>query len=214
MVRAVAEKPIIFSAPMIRALLEGRKTQTRRFLRLPLWRGVRGSYGWRPFDPSLPEDREAMALCGPYGATGDLLWVRERWRTYCAAAGELQFADDTVRRCGSDEFWAHKRSDGRWASPIHMPRWASRLTLRVESVRVERVQEITDKGAAAEGVRCYICDGPVDGMSENDCACFHSRAAARESFEMLWNSINGKKPGRAWADDPWVWVIGFSVVQP
>jgi hypothetical protein len=86
-----------------------------------------------------------------------------------------------------------------------MPRAASRITLEVTGVRVERVQDISEADATAEGTPCYVCDRPMDGRSEDDCHCFHRRAAASD-YRMLWESING---AGSWDANPWVWVIEF-----
>lgn len=183
------ERPIIFSADMVRAILDGRKTQTRRVAKYVLdtdmLRG--GAYFGK-------EQQEARC---PYGAPGDRLWVRERWRVverqltrsgppsclldYAADPGspELTPADPGVaRRYATNE---------RWRPSIHMPRWASRLTLEVVSVRVERVQAIGARDALAEGAPF-----DVDHLLW---------------FRGAWDSINGKK--YPWESNPWVFVIEF-----
>lgn len=90
-----------------------------------------------------------------------------------------------------------------------MPRAASRITLEVTGVRVERLQDISDADARAEGTPCYVCRGALDGLSEDDCHCFHRKATASD-YRALWESING--PG-SWEANPWVWVVEFRMVK-
>lgn len=107
------------------------------------------------------------------------------------------------------------RSDGKdvyWENAGHMPRWASRLTLRVTDVRVERVQEISVEDAVAEAPPCWICGGRVDGTSHSDCACFHGTGAAIDSFQILWDSLNAKR-GYGWEANPWCCAISFEVIR-
>lgn len=216
------ERPILFSGPMVRATLDDRKTQTRRVVtNFP--ETVSNGYS---FDQStghihchndyLPPDcqvvpphydafdpREANFRC-PYGEPGDRLWVRETWMHFgnCSTGHEpvraqvRYAADESTRLCGEwpdHEAAPHRKwwNTGRapWTPGIHMPRWASRITLTVTSVRVERLQAITEEDARAEG-----CTSRID-------------------FRHLWDSINGKRPGCAWADNPWVRVVGFERVK-
>ena len=194
------ERPIIFSGPMVRAILEGRKTQTRRVVkpqhdcsfdglapaREYLGRKHFGSwgayFGW------------AFVPC-PYGPAGTRLWVRETH--YVERAGHD----------GETGFILYKASEpdmivSRWRPSIHMPRWASRILLEVEDVRLERVQDISDLDALAEGIQ-------VIGRTEvNDL----SRGKFRHAFRALWDSINAKR-GHGWDKNPWVWVVQFRVVN-
>lgn len=189
-----AERPILFSGPMVRAILSGKKTQTRRV------------------------DRGALAC--PCGVPGDRLWVRENWASGYAmgCSGTLFAADGSfVQGKRGHEKGPHYNADDLppgmlWRPSIHMPRWASRITLEITLVRVERLQSISDDDACAEGTPCEFCGRTYDGLSEEDCACFHSKAA-RSSFSVLWDSINGKRPGCSWADNPWVWVISFERIE-
>ena len=188
------ERPIIFSGPMVRAILEGRKTQTRRVVkpqhdcrydglapaREYLGRKHLGSwgayFGW------------AFVPC-PYGQPGDQLWVREAWGYDCDR--NLVFRAD-----------GELAEVNRWRPSIHMPSWASRITLEVTDVRVERVQDISDLDALAEGIQ-------VIGRTEvNDL----SRGKFRHAFRALWDSINAKR-GHGWDKNPWVWVVQFRVVD-
>ena len=158
----------------------------------------------------------------PYGVPGDRLWVRESgyvWKDhtpssalffhYAASPGMAMDNRPDVRekptyiRTGLDLDANHLRTAGFKSVPsIHMPRWASRLMLEVVSMRVERLNEISEAGAIAEGVKPFI---PVPGDGEPE--------TAKQAFERLWDSINGERAGCAWADAPWVWVVDFRRVD-
>ena len=201
------ERPILFSAPMVRALLAGTKTQTRRALRdqpcmLPDFnRGhlsirVRGAV-YQAFSPNFPPVR-----C-PYGEPGDRLWVRETW----AAPHSEDARPPRAIQC--DWMLIHyaateDRGGLLWRPSIHMPRWASRITLEITGVRVERLQNISEADAEAEGCtknhNGYYLGGPhaVSGRKQ--------MATAQSAYRDLWESING--PG-SWDANPWVWVVEF-----
>lgn len=184
----MTDKPIIFSAPMVRALLAGTKTQTRRVLKpQPVWDngalGIEDKAGrWifcanteRGFAEGLPRSRFKM----PY-APGDRLWVREAWASD-GMVGVRYYATDDVHELR------------RKRSPIHMPRWASRLTLLVTDVRVQRLQEISRGDAMEEGCPfANMADGPNP----------------RDWYRDIWNSIHGPD---AWDANPWVAAISFTV---
>jgi hypothetical protein len=170
------ERPILFSAPMVRAILDGRKTQTRRVIE-PAW--------WRCLDPEDAEDLEEAIRQGPY-QTGTRLWVRETWHT----------SADVLTASGPKPI-IHYRADAdlpvRWCPSIHMPRWASRITLEVVSVRVERLQDISEEDAWAEG---------FDSI---------------DSLKREWNELYQNRHAR-WLDgvnvlSPWVWVVSFKRVE-
>lgn len=206
-VREVKERPILFSAPMVRAILEGRKTQTRRVVtskQVPILNGARrvlGPYSDGGFDFILSDETGSIYKC-PYGQPGDRLWVRETW-------GEDYTCSDVV---GNPQQLAPMasvvyRADGHsmseagtgWCPCIHMPRYASRIRLEVVSVRVERLQGISDADCEAEGVR-----PSVDGNGQDWRA---DETGWRRTFRQLWDSINAKKA--PWDSNPWVWVIEF-----
>lgn len=180
------ERPILFSGEMVRAILDGRKTQTRRVVK------QRGDCSG------------SVEQC-PYGQPGERLWVRETWATEGTdetSTLPLQFKAD--------------RSDwpkcSKWRPSIHMPRWASRITLEIESVRVERLQKITEEDAKAEGTRDdalvhYYCEEGTD-----DDPIGNHRCNWRYAFSRLWESINAKR-GFGWDANPWVWVITFRRVE-
>lgn len=205
------ERPILFSGAMVRAILDGRKTQTRRAVKPQAaypasYDSVRYRINGCAAEFYLPGATEPAIrwLCA-YGKPGDRLWVRE---TFTPDGVNAKAAADLGRQS------VHYRADGeapdylkvRWRPAIHMPRWASRITLEVERVRVERLQEISESDAIAEGVL------PLTGQFLGSFAVPGTRAAsgttAVECFSRLWDSINQKK-GFGWAANPWVWVIEF-----
>lgn len=203
------EHPILFSGPMVRAILEGKKTQTRRVIHKP-----------ERLD-GLMLKGEAAQWC-PYGRPGDLLWVREAWKVQptpgCTFGDAMMgrklsvFYGDETRKdfkggavnasgCHID-FSALDYSPDRygiWRPSIYMPRWASRLTLRITDVRVQRVQEITYGDVAAEGVDWASTRIGSDNGSP-----------ARDAFAHLWDKLNGKRA--PWSSNPWVWAISFERV--
>lgn len=225
----VKERGILFSAPMVRALLDGSKTQTRRGLRdqdpVDLGAFMHGAHlSRRPvFDKvanGVVGHRLAMVPC-PYGVPGDRLWVRETffafgcWETrFSAEKGrdEWHFVDmtlDTGRAYlfEAPEGWKRKQRAAGGATPswwkrpaIFMPRAASRITLEVTGVRVERLHEISDADALAEGVEPFTGDaaGAAHALVNGSVHC--------DRYARLWESING---AGSWEANPWVWVIEF-----
>ena len=183
------ERPILFSGPMVKAILDGRKTMTRRVVK-----GKTALEWLEPgvFSPSFVGNPE-NGLC-PYGKPGDLLWVRE---TFAAPFQHLDCEEGKTVFYRAD---GAQQDDGQWSPSIFMPRWASRITLEVAGVRVERLQEITDADALAEGVNTQ---GPyfVEDYEKQQ-----SYTVAQ--FAALWDSINGKT--YPWDSNPWVWVIEFT----
>ena len=206
------ERPILFSAPMVRALLSGEKTQTRRVVKLK-----NGQY----IPPSKSADgpgwAQMLRSC-PYGQPGDRLWVRETFQYRGASYDGHGIDESEWFRCygagGAADNWDPDYPHGWWPTPhmnvkkldaadeqegegvtgwvtkripgIHMPRWASRITLEVTSVRVERLQDISEADAAAEGVH-----------TDPDCPAY-------DAYQALWEQINGKG---SWDANPWVWVV-------
>jgi len=234
------DKSILFSAPMVRAILEGRKTQTRRALpkahpSFPKDNQIRLDV--LAFDPKRPEvwywdgvyDRVGASYPIRY-AVGDRLYVREAWgidaEPVCCGCPETIWDDDGhgnpvaagEQCCGRPEpsptiayraefATGSKPWDGKWRPSIHMPRSASRLTLTVTDVRVQRLQDISEADAVAEGIRqdrvgagTFIgCEGPRNLVTP--------WPTAREAFADLWDSL--AKPGATWADNPWIVAITF-----
>lgn len=188
----VRERPIVFSGPDVRAILDGRKVQTRRTRGLPSanrnWREVRPSDG----DPRVWLFRWECAtyhIRCPYGAPGDRLWVRE---TFIHEASTLYRAD-----CDYDE----TRCAG-WSPAIVMPRHLSRITLEITDIRVQRLQDISEEDALAEGVTT---------RTEENVRKWGYDQSPRMAFADLWESING--PG-SWDANPLVWAISFVRVTP
>lgn len=200
---------------MIRAILEGRKTQTRRVVKHGALSDVIHVDGelWRANIYGMQK------LHCPFGVPGDRLWVRETWARP-EDTEETQAcvyrADYDPPRVGDYGLWrrrdrAKEWFEGVWSPSIHMPRWASRITLRVTSVRVERVQAISEEDARAEGVEPAGGFMATSGCWQNYAADGPSLSSARGSFTTLWDSVNGKRPGAAWRDNPFVWAVGFEV---
>ena len=281
------ERPILFSAPMVRAILEGRKTQTRRVVKpstlesidfctqhadeSPATREDLGLFYARPevedsrgrtralkhpewliYNAEYP-DEGSLPIGQGFGAVGDRLWVRETfsiehacdgnsppfndgrptkrgkdfeepawWQPHYRATDEapdLTCESERCRVCESKDFGPH------WKPSIHMPRWASRITLEVTGVRIERLQEISDSDSRAEGIE-HNWIGPLDkgpngyggiGWTEEVGWMNYMTSAdgepcyiPRESYQSLWESING---AASWAANPWVWVIEFKRIE-
>lgn len=229
------EGPILFGGEMVKAILRGNKTKTRRVVKpQPLTIHKYGVFHG--------DEKHFMAHCQyedsptdrwlrcPYGKPGDTLWVRESWRVvawsedgicvdyradnYCRkewlkVPDEEMFerlwvnsTDDAVKAgLEPDESgmyrWQPGQAPTRWRPAIFLPRWASRINLRITDIRVERLQEITEDDAKAEGVGAW--HDTIHGT------------VYRPEFHMLWDRINGKRS--TWASNPWVWVIGFERVS-
>ncbi len=251
--------PILFSAPMVQALLAGRKTQTRRILKPP------------PFDLRSPphqgeSDADAMirrdADCDweplrcPYGKSCDVLWVREAWQTGMSSDGPCISYKATPDFCHIDA-WDGKDfgagpsfnydkcpgatwhtwigdllsgAEGSWRSPLHMPRWVSRLTLEITDVRVERLQDISEEDAVAEGatskVKIHGWQRQYDGWSMDWPVKEPERGwgdvclgSARHAFGAFINQLHGGKNWNCkaerplWDQNPWVWALAFKVHQ-
>ena len=191
------ERPIIFSAPMVRAILAGTKTQTRRVVKLKPWQQIEERDGGAPWPWMYDDDRAGDHwLPCPYGQAGDRLWVRE---SFCdarqAAAGRVLYRSSGDIACG-------------WKPSIHMPRQFSRITLEVTAVRVERLQDITEADAVAEGVTPKWEPG-CSGRLMEAIGGFSFRPAA-SAYADLWESLHG--PG-SWDANPWVWVVEFKRIQ-
>lgn len=191
----VKERGILFSGPMVRAILDGRKTQTRRPVKFQPPIESNKDAAWYDAKADLWRNAEQFARdCCPYGRVGDLLWAREAWWTYPGEITTKLLRDgaDTWPRWqegaiaydadGDTDVWRNLNWIKR--PSLFMPRYASRITLAIVGVRVERLQKMTEADAKAEGV------------------------PSRDAFIELWDSINAKR-GFAWATNPWVWVIEF-----
>lgn len=189
------ERPIIFSGSMVNAILEGRKTQTRRVIRRTESGRVKERGTCRNWHL---DDTGAYAAC-PYGLPGDRLWVRETWGYGCGVHGHPPECDSRCviyRASGGDT----GPDDGKWRPSIHMPRWASRIDLEITVVRVQRVQDISDADARAEGVV------PWDDLAGKGVTVGQRLFSHRLAFRHIWDKING--PG-SWESNPSVWAIAF-----
>jgi hypothetical protein len=195
------ERPILFSGPMVRAILAGAKTQTRRVVK-PQYASCSVTWGCKAGSGFgfFFGGHDDLVKC-PYGQPGDRLWVRETgWERPIRTARDLREGADTWEKYYYDadglsegdheqfKAWGFKRRPS-----IYMPRWASRITLEVTGVRVERLQDIGEQDAKAEG---------VNTKSRGDGTILPSYL-----FQSLWDSINAKRA--PWASNPWVWVISF-----
>lgn len=280
------ERPILFSGEMVRAVLDGRKTQTRRVCKKTSGghlKEIGGNRRWHPEDPnavdacpygqpgdkewrrepipasgwyhvrglldesiggdgravwvdvvakdaylwgfSREDDPESMGLDGDidertveWKRPGDHLWVRETWATH-----ECHDVSSAINRCGKSSDLRVYRADGwsngaahmrgRWRPSIHMPRWASRITLKVTDVRVERVQDISEEDAIAEGITIPPAHIGVD-MSGMPIEHPDGHMGPVDIFAELWDSINAKRNGGiySWESNPWVWVVEFERV--
>ncbi|EJH1054988.1 hypothetical protein NCL57_004970 [Salmonella enterica] len=214
------ERGMIFNAEMVRAILDGKKTQTRRIMaiqpehsELGLRRVIdskngrdNGKYFWSQSDARGLKMRSKVFGC-PYGEVGDRIWVRETYQGPLFDYEHMESYLEDSSKFYKPEFCVY-RADGKpapefydaddnlhcgWRPSIHMPRWASRLTLEITGVRVERLNSITESDAEAEGVTdTGFGDLLVDG------------------YRYLWKSIYGEE---SWAANPWVWVIEFKRVE-
>lgn len=242
------ERPILFNEAMVRAILEGRKTQTRRVMKpqprpVPEDSPCSPDHWWpcRTVQSMVcveaqfnnPAWQGIAEVCCPHGQTGDRLWVRETWRGVVGInppdepleTGVARYIPDQ-EHCRRVEYKATQGPDAEpWRPSIHMPRWASRITLEITGVRVEQLQDIREEDAKAEGVHSYddfptnsCCPqcqgqgvhgaaGPNLGWVEVDC---QECETAEQRFRHLWESING--PG-SWDANPWVWVVEFRRVD-
>lgn len=192
------ERPILFSGPMVRAILAGRKTQTRRIVR-------KGAALGRIHD--LETSGEATMLVGhlcPYGEPGGRLWVRETWyddlsngtcaRTRDTLDGIYYRADGEATAQGLDN-----DQPVPWRPSIFMPRAACRIVLEIEAVRVERIQDITREDIRREGVQPDLA---LNGININGPRAYH------RAFRRGWDALNAARGG-GWSVNPWVWVISF-----
>lgn len=216
------ERPILFSAPMVRAVLSGSKTQTRRVItgRVPREAALLLWLSDDSFDASLAADPE-NGWC-PYGYPGDRLWVRETHAQF-AIGNKSGLAPQCVAyraTCGDDNGFDYVHEDGglmrvqvtKWTPAIHMPRWASRITLELTNVSAQPLCDVREDDAIAEGAQFHNGRGVGHSGWRHDRDHGVVYPTARDSFRALWDSINGKRPGCSWKDDPWAWVLTFRVV--
>lgn len=205
----MADKPILFSAPMVRAILDGAKTQTRRVVK---WRGVKpglnmafsglaankGCHDWFLLSRgpgACWQDLSEGTPC-PYGEPGDRLWVRETWRERDPDQDGRTLDYRADHEPGEDPCVVP------WRPSIHMPRWASRITLELIDVRVERLRDISQADALAEGISEFV----GGWWCKYDDDLQQAGATPQEGYLHLWERING---AGSWGVNPWVWVVEF-----
>ncbi len=221
------ERPILFTGPMVRAILEGRKTVTRRIAK-PVKHPDLGNI-YAPGALVLEhEPQHVVDRACPYGQPGDRLWVRETWTdvNMCGAPALAYRADEDIRDLmeepgflddrGAFNYddprvkpypfacWYAELDQARWRPSIHMPRWASRILLEITSVRVERLQDISEEQAIAEGPPGLAFPAPPGSH-------WVTEDGRRRAFMRLWDDVNG---AGAWDANPWVWVVEFKRVTP
>lgn len=239
----IKERPILFLAPMVRAILEGRKTVTRRPVKIqPRSKADIGSYGLgQPFIRN-PDVTKPNPEC-PYGRPGDRLWVRETWGVIShdfdehgnmidwepdrpaspireMRFGQGYYSGHAIYRADGEAVWAGDDDGGgddrsAWKPSIHMPRVVSRILLEITDVRVERLQDISEAQAIAEGIVGVafrpddgwpICTGYMVGPDDGKTGL---ETTAAKAFAGLWDSVGGD-----WEANPWVWVVEFKRVTP
>jgi hypothetical protein len=255
----MTDRPILFSGEMVRAILKGRKTQTRRAIKpVPTFNGGGACHDADALQQDYVEPYWVFPETCKYGKPGDLLWVRE---TFCAHWGTPPHdAPQSYRIVTGDKLPPIKQENGdlyqptpsdimtiwyeaegnkpfhmKWKPSIHMPRWASRITLRITDIRVERLHEITEADARAEGCEARPFPGPWwQGYRDlGDGQLFQQQAvgetapdwmiepkkmpptpwldrSARDGFRSIWMGLHGPD---AWEVNPWVWVISFERVK-
>lgn len=224
------ERPILFSAPMVRAILDGSKTQTRRVMKkqprsgtdrvILLERPIRSMKEAPVLRAWFQEEgaNTSTELTCPYGQPGDRLYVREAWRTTGDDGRADYLAPSALQPhpvwYDADGAAPADQCAGKTRVSIHMPRWASRILLDIVSVRVERLQDISEDDANAEGVeleRCCLVSTDPCGAHLGGCCGQPKTLEPIDAYRKLWNDINGSD---AWGANPWVWVVEFKRVQP
>ncbi|EPK0101249.1 TPA: hypothetical protein ACNVBB_000128 [Klebsiella aerogenes] len=213
----ITERGMIFNGEMVRAILDGRKTQTRRIVK-----GADGAVkfckewdinGEEIFVVLGEKDHTGMnpvlgAISCPFGAVGERIWVRETWAEAGACAPDLKlYRANYPEHVPSIYENVPPAEEIRWTPSIHMPRWASRILLEITDVRVELLNAISEEDARAEGIidgGCLNCGEP------EPCGCANPEPDATDAFAYLWQSIYGQEN---WNANPWVWVIEFKRVE-
>ncbi len=205
-------RPIIFSAESVRAILEGRKTQTRRVIKPQpfiddhgnfcspltaneLKQKKRGTHNWGQGIDGKPWLKEFVKKC-PFGVPGDRLWVREKYQKWNAVFANV-FVDYLYAAEMPDEYVR----ENDWSNSMFMPKAASRITLEIVNVKVQRLQGISESDAEKEG--CEVAEIPCTNQT------LHSRIA---TFIDTWNKLNAER-GFSWSSNPWVWVVEFRVAE-
>lgn len=193
----VSEKGILFSTEMVKAILEDRKTQTRRVVKDEFC---------REWLAAFPEGKRSLPKYCPYGKPGDLLYVRETW---CNPTGsEIDSSSICYKADWSEGITSHKKNKGIWKPSLHLPKAGSRIWVMIEDIRVERVQEISEEDAKSEGIRRIGTDSEMSYKSY--AVNYEVGVFPYVSFLTLWQKINGRD---SWDANPWVWVVKFRVLS-
>lgn len=217
----ITERGMIFNGEMVRAILDGRKTQTRRIIK---WKQTRFTeIGEREDGSKWPWSEDAEHACDfwhpcPFGAVGDRIWVREAFRVHSRATDVATL----VYKASERNSWTEQThrvpvavcnkpaTPEKWTPSLHMPRWASRILLEITGVRVERLNAISEEDAEAEGIDM---EALYDSQDCYDCIADHNmtgRPTVTGAFKYLWESIYGEE---SWKANGWVWVISFKRVE-
>jgi hypothetical protein len=216
------ERGIIFSGPMVRVIPNGKKTQTRRVIKVQ----PTGADYWTvhtdtmAFFPNTREANPKLLVC-PYGRPGDKLWVRETWAALHGDPEDFHGSHDIPLSSGdgywkvaykADGTWPEKRMDRGfdWRPSIYMPRWASRITIEITDVRVQRLREIDEDDAQAEGVECDLGEPEYQyGSGYGDVYTIYPDGTFVAPYRRLWDIINAKY---SWESNPWVFALTFRVM--
>ena len=220
------EKPILFKGEMVRAIQSGQKTQTRRIMKVPT--------GWEP-DGTLGRIKSTHPKKGkfgafirtgvgtdfpqfdivtsPYGTPGDSLWVRETFKSHGFGTWGIHYKADKFTRNDERASIYDEMYETKWRPSIFMPRWASRINLDIINVRIEKLQDISEEDAKAEGVLWNDAGGwgpTSEGME-------YGRSTAKRAFQDLWDSINGKPRADgtdiSWVANPYLWCVEFKLSE-
>jgi hypothetical protein len=215
------ERPILFNGEMVRAILDGRKTQTRRVIRPqpPEWCRLADIEGPELYTPARvgasgeiePADREVYGVYDvdgewgavfPYGRPWDRLWVREAFNPHYGGYKKPAYRADWEKTPPDPDLVP----EPKWKPSIHMPRWASRIDLEIIKIEIQRIQNIEEREVWAEGVKRPDWWDDLDPHIDPE-------TAAREKYARVWDKIYAKR-GYTWSSNPWVWVITFRVIRP
>lgn len=228
--------PALYNAPMVSALLEGRKTQTRRIAKLPhmnplgQWEPITigGEHGGCtkagdtiPLQGAIWHTRTGDCFMCPYGQPGDQLWVRETFAYVGPGSGSdlpiyIEERAKPEHQKPENCWYRASRPDEQivWTPSIHMPRWASRITLEVTDIRVERLNDISEEDAIAEGVfkktGVHVLGDLVETWDGRGEMIYVNPSQARNEYRYLWESINGPE---SWIQNPMAWVVSFKVLE-
>lgn len=223
----MTERGMIFNADMVRAILDGRKTQTRRPIK---WKQTRFTeIGEREDGSNWPWSEDAEHACDfwhpcPFGAVGDHIWVRETWQAIHEELNDDGYVDETTFAPSipkvEDNYWHSAYAADNWCEEreqrgfpwrpsIHMPRWASRILLEITNIGVQRIHSISQNDAAREGLMRLPATGRYC-INHGDQYFGGASHDAREVFSWLWQSIYGEE---SWKANPWGWVIEFKRIE-